>query len=297
MQPLVSIIIPLYNRSTIIGETIESLLQQTYPCIEIIVVDDQSTDQSYEIAKAYETTSDKITVIRRKSSETKGANACRNIGLSIAKGQYVKWIDSDDLLHVHTIQMQVEDIIQSESDISICRARKFTQGSNTIEREWLGEWGKIDDTPTIANFCAYQFIWHTCAGLWNIDFVKKSEKWDIELLNSQEWLFHLTSLANGAIVSTLNEFGCFVRMHHDSMSYQSNKKGKYYFNECLARYKAMNILNNKNHKEFKSYHLLFKKFKWYHLFTFYKGSFHYGIKLLALYPRLFHILISIRKRN
>ena len=297
MKPLVTIIIPLYNRSTIIGETIDSILNQTYQHIEVIVIDDQSTDNSLQIAKSYESISNKIKVIQRQSSETKGANSCRNIGLSLAKGQYVKWIDSDDVLNLNIIELQVDDIIKSKSDISVCRAKKFIQRDLTLEKEWLEEWGNINNKPSVENFCSYKFIWHTSAGLWDINFLKKTSNWDIYLMNSQEWLFHLTALANGATVSTINEYGSFIRMHENSMSHHSNKKGKYYYHECLARYKAMNILYKKKHKEIKSYLLLFKKFRWYQLFTFYKGSSFLGIKLFVFYPNLFQMLILIKSRK
>jgi len=296
LKPLVTIIIPLYNRSTIIGKTIESILSQTYQQIEVLVIDDQSTDNSFQIAKSYETLSSNIKVIQRKTSEAKGANSCRNIGLSLATGHYIKWLDSDDLLNFNIIELQIDDIIKTKTDVSICRSIKFIQ-QQELEKEWLGEWGNINNKATVENFCSYKFIWHTCSSLWDINFLKKISNWDIQLMNSQEWLFHLTALANGANVSTINEYGSFIRMHDNSMSHQSNKKGNYYYNECLARYKAMNILYKQKHKEINSYFLLLKKFRWYHLFTFYKGSPFLGIKLFVLYPKLIQMLISIKNRK
>lgn len=297
MNPLVTIIIPLYNRSSIIGETIDSILNQTYQHLEILVIDDQSTDNSFEIAKAYEIKSDKIQVIRRNPSEKKGANSCRNIGLSLAKGQYIKWIDSDDLLNEKIVELQIHDIIKSKSDISVCRAKRFIQIRQDQEKEWLNEWGNISNKPTVANFCSYQFIWHTCAGLWDINFLKKMEKWDLDLKNSQEWLFHLTALAIGAKVSIVNEYGSLIRMHNQSMSHQFNKKGTYYYHECLARYKAIKVLCKKKQYEIKNYFFLLKKFTWYHLFVFYNGSLYSGIKLFALYPTFFYIILSTRIRK
>lgn len=292
MKPLVTIIIPLFNRSTIIGETIESILNQTYQQIEVLVIDDQSTDNSFQIAKSYEAVSNKIKAIQRKSSQKKGANSCRNIGLSLAKGHYIKWIDSDDLLSFNIIELQVDDLIKSNSDISVCRAKKFIQRTSYIEKEWLNEWGNINNNPTVENFCSYKFIWHTCSGLWNINFLKKTSIWDEHLMNSQEWLFHLTALAYGANISTINEYGSFIRVHDNSMSHQSNKKGNYYYNECLARYKAMSVLHKKKYNVKQTYSLLFKKLIWYHLFIIYKGSPFLGIKTFLLYPRSIYYLMS-----
>lgn len=103
--PLVSIIIPLYNAESYIAETIESALQQTYTNTEIIIVDDGSKDASYEVAIKY--ASDKIKVVKQVN---KGASAARNNGISLAKGDYIQFLDADDFLHPQKIEQQVNTL-------------------------------------------------------------------------------------------------------------------------------------------------------------------------------------------
>ena len=87
-SPFISIIIPLYNRELLIKETLESIINQEYKFWECIVVDDGSTDGSFEILQKYQEQDDRIIAIKRYKP-TKGANVCRNIGLERALGKYV----------------------------------------------------------------------------------------------------------------------------------------------------------------------------------------------------------------
>jgi len=102
MPTLVSILIPAYNAEQWIADTITSALNQTWPNKEIIIVDDGSTDQTLNIAKRYE--SESVIVI---SQENKGASAARNTAIRYAKGDYIQWLDADDLLAVDKISNQL----------------------------------------------------------------------------------------------------------------------------------------------------------------------------------------------
>ncbi len=104
-NPLVSVIIPVYNRADLIRETIESVLKQTYQNIEIIVVDDGSTDNSIEILNEF---SKKIKLFQHPGKINKGQAAAINLGLKMAKGSYIAILDSDDLFYPLKIEKQVE---------------------------------------------------------------------------------------------------------------------------------------------------------------------------------------------
>lgn len=105
MKPITSIIIPAYNCERWIGETIDSALAQTWPNKEIIIVDDGSTDGTLSIAKRYE--SKIVKVVRRENG---GASRARNFGLKLAQGDYIQWLDSDDLLDKDKIKKQMDAI-------------------------------------------------------------------------------------------------------------------------------------------------------------------------------------------
>lgn len=102
MLPLVSIIIPVYNAEQFLAEAMLSALNQTYGNTEIIVIDDGSTDKSFEIACKYKEAGVKI--IRQRN---KGGSAARNRGLEAAKGKYIKFLDADDVLQADAIENQL----------------------------------------------------------------------------------------------------------------------------------------------------------------------------------------------
>lgn len=108
MPPLVSIIIPTYNYAQYLGQAIESALDQTYSNIEVIVVNDGSTDNSRDIAASY---SRKINYIYQ---ENKGLSAARNVGMARAAGKYLVFLDSDDLLAKDVIALSVASLEKAD---------------------------------------------------------------------------------------------------------------------------------------------------------------------------------------
>jgi glycosyltransferase involved in cell wall biosynthesis len=132
MTSLVSIIIPTYNRASLIGDTIESLIHQTYHTIEIIIIDDHSTDNTEFIVNELIKKDKRISYHKRPINKPKGANACRNYGFSISKGEYVKWIDSDDVLVPEAIEKQLSVLINPEADLCICRTKIFSKYVETF---------------------------------------------------------------------------------------------------------------------------------------------------------------------
>ena len=95
--PLVSIIIPIYNRADLIVETLQSVIAQTYENWECIVVDDGSSDNSFDVIQNFSEKDKRIRADTRVR-EPKGAPTCRNIGMKMSKGEFIIFLDSDDLM-------------------------------------------------------------------------------------------------------------------------------------------------------------------------------------------------------
>ncbi len=109
---LVTVIIPLYNRCKYIEETINSVLNQTYQKVELIVVDDGSTDGSFEIALRLSELNNFV-VITHPNRINKGQSAAINLGLQQSKGEYIAILDSDDLFEVDKLERQVEFLVKN----------------------------------------------------------------------------------------------------------------------------------------------------------------------------------------
>ncbi len=106
IQPLVSVIIPTYNRAYILPKAIESVLNQTYPNLELIIIDDASTDETEELVKTFLKNSH-IPILYKKLPFRKGPSHARNIGISLARGELIAFLDSDDWFLSQKIERQV----------------------------------------------------------------------------------------------------------------------------------------------------------------------------------------------
>ncbi|MEO6852041.1 MAG: glycosyltransferase [Mucilaginibacter sp.] len=124
-QPLVSIIIPVYNAEKYLAETINSALGQTWPNKEVIIVDDGSSDKSVAIAISFEDI--RIKVFEQSK---KGAGAARNRGLAEASGAYIQFLDADDLLSPEKINYQLRLLQKQPGKIAVCSTVHFNNNEN-----------------------------------------------------------------------------------------------------------------------------------------------------------------------
>lgn len=129
MNRLVSIVVPVYNAERNLEKCIESLINQTYKNIEIILVDDESTDSSLSICREYEKSDNRIMVIEQKNA---GCGEARNTGIGLAKGDYVATVDSDDWVEMDYIQSMM-DVIEKEPDIDFVKCGFFYVNGDTVE--------------------------------------------------------------------------------------------------------------------------------------------------------------------
>lgn len=161
-HPLVSIIIPCYNVEDYIAECLESAINQTYENIEIIAVDNNSTDGSLRILKRYQQQyPDLITVLEEKKQ---GASAARNKGLSVAKGEWIQFLDADDIIFCEKIRHQV-NIISSEGHSLVFTASPYF--TKVGKKQKLAEFNTFGDP--IKN------ITYGLLGNMNSNLFKKSE--------------------------------------------------------------------------------------------------------------------------
>lgn len=133
IKKLVSIIIPVYNAEKYINDTIKSILNQTYPYYEVILVDDGSKDCSLEILKKYEN-NEKVKIL---ASDNYGAPHARNWGLSIAQGEYVVFFDSDDIMEENLLKNLVNGIEDNNSDMAIGSYVEIDESGIIINKENL----------------------------------------------------------------------------------------------------------------------------------------------------------------
>lgn len=124
-HPLVSIIIPVYNAEKFIETSLRSALDQTWPNIEVIVVNDGSTDNSLTLINTF--IKEGIIIINQKN---KGASAAKQAGLNKAKGDFIQYLDADDLIAENKLEKQVNVMISHPHKVAICRTVHFFTGDD-----------------------------------------------------------------------------------------------------------------------------------------------------------------------
>lgn len=130
-KPLVSVIIPVYNVSRYLPQCLDSVISQTYQNLEIVIVDDGSTDGSGSICAHYAERDDRILLIR---SENRGLSSARNRGLEKISGTFIAFLDSDDWIEPHTIETLVRAARQTDADIVVAN-RRFEYVGKTIRSD------------------------------------------------------------------------------------------------------------------------------------------------------------------
>lgn len=126
---MISVIVPVYNVEEYLERCVNSLLGQSYKDIEILLIDDGSTDKSSEICDAYRQQDSRVRVFHKKNG---GQSEARNLGLEKAKGKFLSFVDSDDYVSPDYLSSLYTMMVQKNADISICSYQKTK--SDTIER-------------------------------------------------------------------------------------------------------------------------------------------------------------------
>lgn len=121
---LISVIVPVYNMERYLERCVNSIIQQTYKNLEIILVDDGSTDASPQMCDAYARKDSRIKVIHKTNG---GLSDARNAGLAIAMGEYIGYVDSDDWIEPQMYQYMYEACVQNNAQLAVCRYAKIYQ--------------------------------------------------------------------------------------------------------------------------------------------------------------------------
>ena len=222
----ISIIVPIYNAAPYLKQCIESIINQTKKDIEIILVNDGSTDNSLDIINTY---ASNYTNIRPINQINMGVEKARIAGYKAAKGEYIGWVDADDMIHPKMFEVLYNLAISNNSDLAYCDYEYHPYRANS-KSKWFKEYKGIKDG----------FFIDRNTQCWNKIFKRKlleSIEVDKLLLNYSEYCWIAAMLSAENIVYT-NEKLYIYRVGHDSMS-GGNFSGK------IAHYlKGVNISRN-----------------------------------------------------
>jgi glycosyltransferase involved in cell wall biosynthesis len=186
MKPLVSILIPAYNAETWISETLKSALAQTWPNKEIIVVDDSSKDQTLAVARKFE--SDQVKIFTHPNS---GAAATRNKAYSLCKGDYIQYLDADDLLSPNKISSQLAALGPSANKRVLLSGSwgQFLYRYHRARFAPSSLWADLAPAEWLTRKMGQNLYMQTASWLSSRELIEAAGPWDTRLLGDDDGEF------------------------------------------------------------------------------------------------------------
>lgn len=246
MSITVSIIIPTYNRASFLEETITSIQNQTYTDWECIIVDDGSTDDSLILLKQIQEKDPRIKVMQRPTHLKKGGNTCRNIGLDYAKGKYIQFFDSDDLMKEDMLQQKVTLLQSKECDYVISKTESFQHPNPLDIINKQDNYYTFDEyVITHKNYVTQKVNWLT-PDFMGVSELFKELRFNSKLPSGQEYNLFSKLTLNSEKGIVLDAFTTLRRMHETSIRAVLNKDKSRLKNDRSLLYKETYIeLKNK----------------------------------------------------
>jgi len=230
-QPLVSIVIPCYNGKEWVDEAIESCLNQTYPNVEIIVVDDGSTDGSLEVIRRY------LPRIRLETGPNRGGNSARNRAFALSTGEYIQYLDADDCLEPDKIARQVRFLEETQADV-VYGDWRYRRHLPDIRFSYLD---KIEISGVQQDMLASLLSgrWWVAPGavLYRRQVINEVGGWDETLRAAQDRDFFTSVALSGAKIRY--QSGChFIYRRYGAVTVSSSSLGRWVENHCLSLKKS-----------------------------------------------------------
>lgn len=221
MMPMVSIIIPTYNRANLIGYTLDSIIEQTYKNWECLVIDDGSSDNTSEVLAEIIEKDSRIKYFHRPKTIPKGPSPCRNYGFSLGKGNYVNFFDSDDIMLPNKLETEVEILNRTTFDFTICQTQFFDNNTN----DKLGYWNnQLFSDDAINDFIMLKIGWSTNSPLWKRSSLEKHKLLFKEnLMGPDDYDFHIQVLHLQLKPFIINNVHVLNRVHPDRIENLSTK--------------------------------------------------------------------------
>lgn len=245
--PLVSVIIPTYNRAHLLSRALDSVLYQGFFDYEIIVVDDASSDKTISLLKKYQQKTNKIKVFRH--SENKGVSAARNTALKYARGKYVILLDSDDFALPNMLKTEVEFMLNHPTyDLGIPKKSAFNGNKVNFLYEWHYDVHEFLDGNHLGNV----------GNIFKRDFIKKHNiRYKEGQICAEDYYFWIQMIQKGAKIIKIESVEPIVafRVHHEN-----NYKSSCYDISQFSKHTIANYFNVSEDNNCAIYSAIIKKY-------------------------------------
>lgn len=218
---LISIIVPTYNRAHLIGETIESIQQQTYKNWECIIIDDGSTDNTEDVVRNYLEIDKRIQYYKKPKDRPKGPSAARNYGFQKCKGTHINFFDSDDIMHPQKLEIDLKNVQSGDFDFTVSQSQFFGKTDNYDRLYWNNT---LYSNQPLDDFILKKIGWCVNSPLWKKQSLEKCNLcFDESLITADDYFFHIEALSKGLNPHINKEVLVMIRVHENRLENFKNK--------------------------------------------------------------------------
>ena len=218
----ISVIVPVYNVARYLPQCLDSIVNQTFEDIEIICINDGSTDDSLEILESYSKKDSRIKII---SQENRGLGAARNVGMKHASGRYVFFIDSDDFIKQNTLELLYDNAVSNNSDMVFYRLYRYIDGKESYNSlfNFKKHFGEVDyDNFTFTYRDAKDFVlnngFSACIKLYSRKFLDSiPDFYFSEGIAFEDVVPHVKVMIKASRISFIPDFLYYYRSNTDSL--------------------------------------------------------------------------------
>lgn len=300
----ISVIIPVYNAEKYLDDCIASVVNQSYKHIEIIIINDGSTDNSEEIIRKWKYKDKRIIYLKQ---DNQGVAATRNRGISISKGEYLYFIDADDRIKLDGIETLVDNAVKTSSDIVIGNYYRVIGNkllkSVDLRNQVLSPQDLIKVQTKAAMFLTQgRPLASACNKLYRLRFVKKFRLKFLDDIFAEDRLFNLMCYVNMPRITIINEYTYFYNIIDNS---RSRKFSERFFCECISLFHVFNeyLKDNLIKEENNDLLQLIAIYELDNILNYYYthlgglGSLQEGLRLIKSNKLLHNTLERVKKEN
>jgi len=228
---LVSTIIPVFNRPDLIVEAVQSVLGQTHRPIEIIIVDDGSTDHTPEVLRSLQTDHSEIKVFRQENA---GPGTARELGRLNLRGEFVQYLDSDDVLLPLKFEQQIAALaLNNKADVAYGKTEVVQLGNKPRQRAGRNTGMRHD---TMFPLMIRERWWYTSTPLYRRQVLEQAGPWT-SMNNEEDWEYDCRVAALGGVLAYVDEFVSLHRVHDNHLSHNGASSPDKLRNRALSRAK------------------------------------------------------------
>ncbi|WP_373056908.1 glycosyltransferase family 2 protein [Zunongwangia sp. H14] len=216
INPEISIIMATYNRSHLIGETLDTIINQSFRKWECIIIDDESSDNTLEAVKPFIESDSRFKYFKRGKKYMKGLPGSRNMGIALAKGNFIQFFDDDDIIHPDNLKICFEFLKDQQYDFCRYHKEPFSEQSNLPKFSEISNIKKaVFEIENLPDMVTGKIPFASCTVLWNKRCFEEL-RFNESLMYGEEWECYSRILSSGYEGVSINKVLYYNRKHSNS---------------------------------------------------------------------------------